>query len=71
MVWWIISHTDISTCTIVNFVQKVVGSFRPEDISNMYKLGSAKVCLDDNFIKGFIENEVEKEEIQMGDLIRE
>jgi hypothetical protein len=37
----------------------------------MYKLGSPKFCLDDNFIKGFIEKKVEKEEIQMGDLIKE
>jgi hypothetical protein len=71
MVWWIISHTDISTCTIVNSSRNIVGSFRPEDISNMYKLGPPKVCLDDNFIKSFIEKEVEKEEMQMGDLIRE
>jgi hypothetical protein len=37
----------------------------------MYKLGPPKICLDDNFIKSFIEKEVEGEEMQMGDLIRE
>jgi hypothetical protein len=71
MVRWIISHTNISTCSIVNSARKIVGSFRPKDISNMHKLRPPKVCLDDNFINGFIEKEVEKEEIQMGDLIRE
>jgi len=71
MVSWFISHTDISTCTIVKYARKVIGSFILDDISYMYKLGSAKVCLDDKFIEGFIEKEVKKEEIKMGDLIME
>jgi hypothetical protein len=37
----------------------------------MYKLEPPKVCLDDKFINSFIEKEVEVEEMQMGDLIRE
>jgi hypothetical protein len=71
MVQWIISHTDISTCTIVNYSRQVIGSFRPEDISNMYKLEPTKVNLDENFIEGFIEKEIKKEEVQMVDLIRD
>jgi hypothetical protein len=71
MVQWIISHTDVSTCTIVNSSRQIVGSFRPDDISNMYKLGAPTVYLDDNFIKKFIQKEVEGEEIQMVDLIRD
>jgi hypothetical protein len=35
MVRWIISHIDISTYTIVNSAWNIVGSFKPEDISNM------------------------------------
>jgi hypothetical protein len=71
MVRWIISHIDVSTCTIVNSSRKIVGSFRPDDISNMYKLSPPTICLDDNFMKSFIEKEVVGEEMQMGDLIRE
>jgi len=37
----------------------------------MHKLRPPKVSLDDNFNNGFIEKEVEKEEMKMGDLIRE
>jgi hypothetical protein len=51
MVRWIISHIDISTCTVVNSSHQVVGSFRPEDVNNMYKLSPPTVRLDDNFIK--------------------
>jgi hypothetical protein len=69
MVQWIISHIDVSTCTIVNSSHQIVGSFRPNDISNMYKLGAPTVCLDDSFIKSFIQKEVEKEEVKMDDLI--
>jgi len=71
MVRWIICHTDVSTCTIVNSSRNIVGSFRKEDISNMYKLIPPTVCLDDNFMKNFIEKEVVGEEMQMVDLIRE
>ena len=38
MVCWIISHTDVSTCNIVNSLGQIVGSFRPEVIEKMYKL---------------------------------
>jgi hypothetical protein len=55
MLRWIISHTDISTYSIVNSSHKVIGSFRPKDIYNMYKLEPTQVNLDENFIKGFIE----------------
>jgi hypothetical protein len=71
MVRWIISHTDISTCTIVNSSRQIVGSFRPDDVANMYKLSHPQLGLDDNFIKEFIQKEVEKDELQMVDLIRE
>jgi hypothetical protein len=37
----------------------------------MYKLGAPTVCLDDSVIKIFVHKEVEGEEIQMVDLIRE
>jgi hypothetical protein len=68
MVQWIIFHTDVSTCSVVNSSCNIFGSFRPEDISNIYKLGSPIVCLDDKFMNNFIEKDVEGEEIQMGDL---
>jgi hypothetical protein len=61
MVWWIISHDDTFNSTIVNSARKIVGSFRIEYISNMYKLGLPKVFLDGNFINSLIEKEVEKE----------
>jgi hypothetical protein len=47
-----------------------IGYFRPDDIANMYKLHAPTVCLDDSYIKKFIQKEVEGEEIQMEDLIR-
>jgi hypothetical protein len=71
MVWWIISHTDIKTCTIVNSSRQVIGSFRPEDIFNMYKLKSKEVSLDEIFLEEFEAKEVNGENIQMDDLIRE
>jgi hypothetical protein len=37
----------------------------------MYKLIPPTVRLDDNFIKDFIKKNVEKEELQMVDLIKE
>jgi hypothetical protein len=47
MVWWIISHIDISTCTIFNSSHQVVSSFKPDDVSNMYKLIPPTVRLDE------------------------
>jgi hypothetical protein len=47
-----------------------IGYFWPDDIANMYKLHAPTVCLDDSYIKKFIQKEVEGEEIQMEDLIR-
>jgi hypothetical protein len=71
MVRWIISHTNISTCIVVNSPRQVVGSFRPEDVNNMYKLSPPIVRLDDNFIKEFIKKNVKEEEVQIPDLIKE
>jgi hypothetical protein len=69
LVQWIISHTDLSTCTIINSSLQIVGSLRVEDISNKYKLGASTVFLYDSFNKRFVQKEVEGEEIQMVDLI--
>jgi len=54
MVRWIISHTNISTCTTVNSFQVIVSSFRLDDVSNMYDMSPPTVSVDDNFIKEFI-----------------
>jgi hypothetical protein len=63
MVSWVISHTDITTCTVVNSSRQIVGSFRRDDITNMDKLDMPIVSLDDNFIKKFVQKEVDGEEI--------
>jgi hypothetical protein len=67
----VISHTGISTCTIVNSSCEVVGSFMLEDFNDIYKLIPPIFRLDVNFIKEFIKKNVEKEEVQMDKLIKE
>ena len=54
MVRWIISNTNVFTCTISNSSCQIVGSFRPDDISNMYNLCPPTVSPDGNSIKNFI-----------------
>jgi hypothetical protein len=56
-------------CSILRV--KLLGLSSSDDISNMYNLDIPTFCLDDNFIKNFIQKVVEKEELQMVDLIRE
>jgi hypothetical protein len=70
MVRWVISHTNFTTCRVVNSSCQIVGSFRRDDITHMYKLDMPTLSPDDNFIKKFIQKEVDGEEIRMDDLIR-
>jgi hypothetical protein len=70
MVHWIISHIDIKTCTIVNHAQQVVGSFRPDDIVNMYKLDTSEVCLDRKILQQFEENKLKVKKREMDELIK-
>jgi len=71
MVQWIISHIDISTCTIVNSSHQVISSFILDDVSNMHKLSPPTISLDESFLREFIKKNVENEEMKMADLIKE
>jgi len=67
----VISHTGISTCTIVNSSYEVVGSFVPKYFNDIYNLIPPIFTLDVNFIKEFIKKNVEKEEVKMDKFIKE
>jgi len=42
---------------------QVVSSFRIDDVYNIYKLSPPTIRLDDNFIREFVKENVEKEEV--------
>jgi len=69
-VQWIISHIDISKCIVANSSGQIVGSFRLEDVHNMYKLDRPMAKLDENSVNEFIKEKVKKEEMQLAHLIR-
>jgi hypothetical protein len=48
-----------------------IGFFRPKYVHNMYKLTPCTVKLDENFMKKFIKEKVEKGEMQMEHLIKQ
>ena len=65
MIRWIISHTNVKSCTIVNSSCVVVGSFKPKDIMHMYKLPIHQIQLYKEFLENFKAIEIVAKEANM------
>lgn len=68
MVHWIIFHTTVKYCTIVNSSRLVVGSFRPGDIIHMYKPLIHQIKLDQEFLENFKVTKIVAKETSMVEL---
>ena len=71
MVSWIISHVDISTCTIFNDAKQVVRSWRPKVLQNMYKLEPPKIYLNKEYICTFEKEVLFEEKIEPSQCLRD